>query len=83
MAKVMMFTLSTCPWCKKTKKWFNDNNIPFDFVDYDLAGVDEQKRIQEKVTAEHMSLSFPIVYIDDIVIQGYNPDRYSNALNKK
>ncbi len=37
--------LYSCPWCKKTKKYFNDHNIPFKFIDYDLANIDEQKRI--------------------------------------
>ena len=79
----MMYTLSTCPWCKKTKQWFNDHNVPFDFVDYDKAGKDEQKVIQEKVKNENLSLSFPIVYIDGKVIQGYNPDKYDSMLNQK
>ena len=36
MKKVSMYTLSTCPWCHKTKKYFTDHNIPFKYVDYDL-----------------------------------------------
>jgi arsenate reductase-like glutaredoxin family protein len=79
----MMYTLSTCPWCRKTKQWFNDHNVPFEFVDYDKAEIDEQKRIQERVHKENLTLSFPIVYIDNEVIQGYNPDKYGTALNKK
>ena len=37
MKKVSMYTLSTCPWCRKTKQFFKDKNIQFDFIDYDLA----------------------------------------------
>ena len=37
MKKVSMYTLSTCPWCRKTKKFFKDKNIQFEFIDYDLA----------------------------------------------
>ncbi|OPY34658.1 MAG: glutaredoxin 3 [Methanomassiliicoccales archaeon PtaU1.Bin124] len=83
MTKVMMYTLSTCPWCKKTKQWFNDRNIPFDFVDYDKAEKDEQKVIQDRVRKENLTLSFPIVYIDDKVIQGYSPDKYDEMMSKK
>jgi len=78
----MMYTLSTCPWCRKTKQWFNDHGIPFEFVDYDKTTVDEQRRIQDKVKKENLTLSFPIVYIDDKVIQGYNPDKYSELVKK-
>jgi hypothetical protein len=36
MKDVVMYTLSTCPWCRKTKKYFTDNNIPLKYVEYDL-----------------------------------------------
>lgn len=34
--KVFMYALSTCPWCRKAKQFFKTNNVPFDYVDYDL-----------------------------------------------
>ena len=43
MKKIMMYTLSTCPWCKKTKSFFAEKNIPFEFVDYDKASKEEQE----------------------------------------
>ena len=33
MKKVSMYTLSTCPWCRKTKQFFTEHNIPFKFTD--------------------------------------------------
>ena len=45
MKKVSMYTLSTCPWCKKTKKFFTEREIKFDYIDYDLADEAAQKRI--------------------------------------
>ena len=83
MKKVLMYTLSTCPWCRKTKQWFNERNIPFDFVDYDLASDEDKKRIRERLEKERLDLSFPIVYIDDACVQGYNPGKYSSLLGVK
>jgi hypothetical protein len=37
MKKVSMYTLSTCPSCKKTMKFFKRHHIPFEFTNYDLA----------------------------------------------
>ena len=37
MKTVSMYTLSTCPWCHKTKQFFTRKNIPFTYIDYDLA----------------------------------------------
>ena len=38
---VSLYTLSTCPWCRKTKQWFTDSQVPFDFIDVDLLDGEE------------------------------------------
>ena len=79
MKKVSMYTLSTCPWCRKTKKFFADHKVPFDYVDYDLADEATQRKITQELDAAGAG-GFPFVRIDDEVIVGYQPDRYSAAL---
>ncbi|MGD0784584.1 MAG: glutaredoxin family protein [Sedimentisphaerales bacterium] len=74
-----MYTLSTCPWCRKTKKFFSDHNIPFTYIDYDLADEPTQRRIVQEVDAAGAT-GFPFVKIDDEVIVGYQPQRYSSAM---
>ena len=37
MKKVVMYTLSTCPWCMRAKKFFREHDIPFEYTDYDKA----------------------------------------------
>ena len=49
MKNVSMYTLSTCPWCQKTKKYFTDHNIPFNYVDYDLQPAQEQEKIEQEM----------------------------------
>jgi glutaredoxin len=71
-----MYTLSTCPWCRKTKEFFTDHNITFDFIDYDLADEDTQKRIMNELDANGAN-GFPFVRIGNDVIHGYNPERYA------
>ena len=79
MKKVSMYTLSTCPWCRKTKKFFSDHHIPFTYVDYDLADEPTQRRIMEEVDAVGAT-GFPFVRIGDEVIVGYQPERYASAM---
>jgi glutaredoxin len=79
MKKVSMYTLSTCPWCRKTKKFFTDHNIPFDFIDYDLADEVTQKKIMSELDASGAN-GFPFVKIEKDVIHGYNPERYAALL---
>lgn len=82
MTKVLLYTLSTCPWCRKTKQFFQDRHVPFDFIDYDLASNDEQDRIVAHMRKYTSHVSFPFVLIGEEVVQGYNPEMYEKLLNK-
>ena len=77
--KVSMYTLSTCPWCRKTKKFFTEHHIAFDFTDYDLADERTQERIMAELDANGAS-GFPYVRIGDQVVEGYRPDRFAELL---
>jgi len=83
MAKISMYTLSTCPWCRKTKKFFKDKNVSFDFIDYDLASEDEQNRIAGEMMKHTGHISFPFVRIGDTVVIGFNPERYEQLLKSE
>jgi glutaredoxin len=74
-----MYTLSTCPWCRKTKKFFTEHNIPFEFTDYDLANEATQDKIMAELDAEGAN-GFPFVRIGDQVVAGYQPDVYAKLM---
>ncbi len=75
-----MYTLSTCPWCRKTKKFFQERNIPFDFIDYDLASEADQERISKDMMKYTGHIAFPFVRIGDVVIIGYNPEKFEEGI---
>jgi glutaredoxin len=79
MKKVTLYTLSTCPWCRKAKKFFAERNIPFTYIDYDLADEATQEGILRELDAAGAS-GFPFAKIGGEVISGYQPDRYVKAL---
>jgi glutaredoxin len=79
MKKITIYTLSTCPWCRKTKIYFTEHKIPFTFIDYDLADDATQSMINDEIDAVGAT-GFPFVKIGDIVIEGYNPQSYAEAL---
>lgn len=79
MKKVILYTLSTCPWCRKAKQFFAERNIPFTYIDYDLADQATQGKILQELDAAEAT-GFPFVRIGDTVIAGYQPELYSKAL---
>lgn len=75
-----MYTLSTCPWCMRAKKFFREKDIHFEYIDYDKADEETRKNIQEDCKAHGEEMSFPFVKIGEDVVVGYNPEKYSKLL---
>lgn len=80
--KVIMYTISTDPWCGKTKQFFKDRGVPVDCKDYDMASDEEQKHIVKDMRKFTDHIAFPFVRIGDQVIVGYNPIRYDEILKR-
>ncbi len=79
MKPVTMYTLSTCPWCRKAKKFFADHKIEFQYTDYDLADEATQDRIMRELDAAGAK-GFPFVRIGDQIVEGFQPARYTQLL---
>jgi glutaredoxin-like protein NrdH len=80
MAPVKMYTLSTCSHCKSTKKFLQDCNVPYDFVDVDLLQGEERSRMIEEVKKYNPNCSFPTILIGDKVIVGHKEEEIKEAL---
>jgi glutaredoxin len=76
---VELYTLSTCPWCRKAKAYLDDKAVDYSYIDYDLADEETQTRIQEEMLARAAS-AFPFAMIGDDFIVGYNPEAYARLL---
>lgn len=74
--QVMLYALSTCAWCKKTKKYLDEHNIPYDFEDIDLLDGEEKAKVKAEVAKHNPRLSYPTLVVDDdTVIVGYDEER--------
>lgn len=79
--KVMMYGLSTCVWCKKTKKLLTDLGVEFDYVFVDRLEGDEEKEAVEEVRRYNPSTSFPTTIINgEKAIVGYKEKEIREAL---
>ncbi|HOU28311.1 MAG TPA: glutaredoxin family protein [Thermoleophilia bacterium] len=78
--EVFVYALSTCPWCRKTKQWFDDSRIEYEAVDVDKLSGDEQDAAADKAYELSGGRRFPVVVINGEVVVGYNPDKFLQHL---
>jgi glutaredoxin len=78
--EVFVYTLSTCPWCRKTRRWFADSGIAFEALDIDTLPDEEQDEAAEKAYKLSGGRRFPVVVINGAVIVGHNPAKFLEHL---
>lgn len=62
---VMLYALSTCGWCAKTKELLRELGIAFDYTFVDLLEGKDQERALDQVEKWNPSGSFPTLIIDN------------------
>jgi glutaredoxin-like protein NrdH len=62
---VMLYALSTCQWCNKTKQLLKELGIGFDFVYLDLLEGNEQETALSDMEKYNPKGSFPTLVIND------------------
>ena len=81
--KIVLFALSTCGWCKKTKRLLNELGVAYSYVDVDQAQEDEKTEVVEQLKKWNPRLSFPTLVIDDqTCIVGFKEKEIKEAAKK-
>lgn len=65
--EVKVYSTPTCPWCKKVKKFLDDNGIKYQ--DFNVA---EDKAARDEMISKAHQLSVPTTFIDGEVVVGFN-----------
>jgi glutaredoxin len=80
--KILLFALSTCVWCNKTKDLLNKLGVKYDYIFMDhLKGNDKDEAMGE-VKKWNPACSFPTLVInDEKCIVGFKEDKILEALN--
>jgi glutaredoxin len=78
--KVRMYTLSTCGYCKATKKFLDSLDVNYDFTDVDLLEGEERANVMDEVRKLNPRCSFPTILIEDRVIVGFREEELREAL---
>jgi glutaredoxin-like protein NrdH len=79
--KVMLYALSTCGWCKKTKALLNELGVEYDYTDVDLLKGAEQAAAIKEIQKYNPECNFPTMVINSKkCIIGFKEDDIREAL---
>ena len=78
MSKVLVFSTSTCSWCRRAKRYFKESRVPFKEInierDRDAAGEIVRKTGQTGV---------PVIKIGNKWIVGFDREKIDKELARK
>lgn len=78
--KIKVYALSTCPYCKRTKRFLDEHKVPYEHTDVDLLDDDEQEVVLSEIERLTGKRAFPVVLIEADVIVGHDEERLRKAL---
>ncbi len=80
---IMLYALSTCGWCARTRKLMEDLGVAYDYEYVDHLQGEEKEGAIKAVTAWNPACSFPTMVINDKkCIIGFKEDEIRKALAK-
>jgi glutaredoxin-like protein NrdH len=78
--RIKVYALSTCPYCKRTKRFLDEHKIEYECVDVDLLDDDSQDKALEDIQRLTGRQSFPVVVVGDTVVVGHDEEKLRTAL---
>ena len=81
---VVLYALSTCGWCRKTRELLEELGVEYSYVYVDMLPPGEEKdQARKEVLKWNDHQSFPTIVIDnERAIVGYAADEIREALGK-
>ena len=81
--KIMLYALSTCIWCKKTRQLLTDLGVEYDYLYVDLLQGEERANAMLMVEKWNPDSSFPTMVLNDkISICGFKEKEIKEALKQ-
>jgi glutaredoxin-like protein NrdH len=78
---IMLYALSTCVWCKKTKALLDELKVEFSYANVDLLSKEEKGQVMEEVRKWNPACSFPSMVINNSTcIVGFDEEKIREAL---
>ena len=78
MSKVLLFSTSTCSWCRRAKRYLKERGVPFKEIDIERdadAGRDIVRKTGQR--------GVPVIRIGSRWIVGFDKEQIDNELARK
>ena len=80
--QVMLYALSTCVWCKKTKKLLDELVVEYNYEYVDLLEGKEKGKALETVKKWNPACTFPTLVINNECIVGFDEGKIRELLKQ-
>lgn len=76
VAPLLLYALSTCGWCKKTKALLNELGVAYEYIDLDGLAGEEKEKARAEVRQWNPNCSLPTLVVDNrTCIVGFQEER--------
>lgn len=77
--KIKVYSLSTCPVCKKVKEFLSDNNVQYETIEVDTLDGGEQWVALKELKKINPQETFPTVVVETAVV-GFDEENLKKIL---
>jgi glutaredoxin len=76
VGEIMLYALSTCQWCNKTKALLKSLKIEYYYIDANLLDKNDEEELHGLFKQMKLDMNFPVIIVNDKkVIVGYQEDK--------
>jgi glutaredoxin-like YruB-family protein len=73
--KVLVYSVPTCPHCKRLKQFLEERGVSFQSID-----VASDKAARDEMVKKTGQMSVPVTVVDGKIVVGFDEDRIKEAL---
>jgi glutaredoxin len=78
--QVKLYALSTCPECKRLKKFLDEKNVQYKLIEVDLLDSGEQWVTSKEIKRYNPAATYPTLVIEEVIL-GLDEEALREALN--
>jgi glutaredoxin-like protein NrdH len=77
---IVLYALSTCVWCHKTKQLLDKLGVKYDYVEVDLLEGEDKAQTTETVKSLNPRCTFPTLSVKETCIVGFDEKKIREAV---